>query len=325
MIDCYRGRERREPDIVRHALFVSFFPLLIAGPVERAGNLMPQLRATQRPTAADWSDGLSLFLAGLFKKLALADALAVYVNRVYQGPEGFASSALLLAVFAYAWQIYFDFSGYSDMARGVARLFGIRVMLNFNHPYLATSLTDFWRRWHISLSLWFRDYVYIPLGGNRKGALRASLNVFLTMLISGLWHGAAWTFVIWGAIHGVGSVLTRSLDRSRFYENRVPRLVKQMLCFLVVCFGWVFFRAPDFATARTIVGRVFSTNMLTDPAFPLVMLLFCLAAWLYQMAFESRVRALLALAPVRVGMAAAMIAYLVFFTGSGGLFVYGAM
>ena len=166
-IDFYRGQIERETSFIRYATFVSLFPQLVAGPIERAGNLLPQLRGVPQIKRQDISDGLSLFVVGLFKKIALADYLALYVDPVYASPGDYSSPTLLLATFAFAWQIYFDFSGYTDMARGIGRLLGIRLMLNFNNPYLATGLGDFWRRWHISLSTWFRDYVYIPLGGNR--------------------------------------------------------------------------------------------------------------------------------------------------------------
>jgi D-alanyl-lipoteichoic acid acyltransferase DltB (MBOAT superfamily) len=325
VMDCYRGQQRRERNIVRHALFVSFFPLLIAGPVERAGNLLPQIRDRGRAGLADCADGLSLFVTGLFKKLALADAIAAYVNSVYGAPEASAAAALLAATFAYAWQIYFDFSGYTDMARGVARLFGFRIMLNFQHPYLATGLQDFWRRWHISLSSWFRDYLYIPLGGSRRGQFRTYLNLFVTMVVSGLWHGAAWTFIAWGAVHGAGSMLTRALERGAFYQRRVPAVAKRTMCFLIVSFGWIFFRSPDFGAACVIIRRIASTRLLADPRFPLLFLAAILAVWVYQFACESRFRFLLARAPVRVALAALMLAYLVLFTGSGGPFIYGAM
>ena len=168
-IDFYRGNVEREPSFLRYATFVSLFPQLLMGPIDRAKDLLPQLRRTPKISRQDVADGLSLFVVGLFKKRALADYLALYVNKVYDAPDDFQAPALILATFAFAWQIYFDFSGYTDMARGIGRMLGIRLMLNFNNPYLATGLGDFWRRWHISLSTWFRDYVYIPLGGNRRG------------------------------------------------------------------------------------------------------------------------------------------------------------
>ena len=211
-IDCYRGKIDREKSFVRYAAFVSLFSQLVAGPIERARNLLPQLRRTPRISKLDVADGLSLFIVGLFKKVALADCLALYVDKVYVMPAQYQSPALILATFAFAWQIYFDFSGYTDMARGVARMMGFRLMLNFNNPYLATGLGDFWSRWHISLSTWFRDYVYVPLGGNRHGIFNTYKNMVLTMVISGLWHGASWTFIIWGALHALGRVLTQLAD-----------------------------------------------------------------------------------------------------------------
>lgn len=219
MIDVYRGRVARESSFVAHAAFVAFFPRLVAGPIERAANMLPQLRAEPVISRQDISDGLSLFVVGLFKKVALADYFALYVDKVYAAPGQFQSPALILAAFLFAWQIYFDFSGYTDMARGIARLMGVRLMLNFNNPYLATGLGEFWSRWHISLSSWFKDYVYIPLGGNRKGTFNTYRNMFLTMVISGLWHGAAWTYVLWGAVHAIGRVLTREWKGPRSTEK----------------------------------------------------------------------------------------------------------
>ncbi|MCW3052252.1 MAG: Membrane-bound O-acyltransferase family protein, partial [Chthonomonadales bacterium] len=193
-IDFYLGRVERERNFLRFATFVCFFPQLMAGPIERAKQMLPQLRKAPEFRLQNLTDGLSLFLVGLFKKLALADYLARYVERVYDNPERFGAPALILATCAFAWQIFFDFSGYTDMARGVAKMMGFDLVLNFNNPYLATGLGDFWARWHISLSTWFRDYVYIPLGGSRRGKLCTYRNLLLTFLISGIWHGANWTF-----------------------------------------------------------------------------------------------------------------------------------
>jgi D-alanyl-lipoteichoic acid acyltransferase DltB (MBOAT superfamily) len=321
-IDAYFGHIRMERSFVRFLAFVSFFPQLVAGPIERASNLLPQLGRAPRVTRGDVTDGLSLCLVGYFKKVALADGLSLYVDRVYAAPGEFAAPALLLATFAFAWQIYFDFSGYTDMARGLARLMGIRIMLNFNNPYLATGLGDFWNRWHISLSTWFKDYVYIPLGGNRKGPIRTYLNMSLTMIISGLWHGAHWTFVTWGAIHAAGRVVTRELERSDFYRDRVPRGLKQAMVFLFVCFGWIFFRAASFGEACLIVKRIF-TSGLADPACPLLMLGLVLSVWAYQFIYESPIRRVLDRAVVRVGLVVCMLLYLAFFaTSSNQAFIY---
>lgn len=321
-IDFYRGRVEQERSFVRYATFVSLFPQLVAGPVERAGNLLPQLRKKITLTRQDIADGLSLFLVGLFKKVALADYLALYVDRAYDVPEQFTGTTLLFATFAFGWQIYFDFSGYTDMARGIGRMIGIRIMLNFNNPYLAKGLGDFWNRWHISLSTWFKDYVYIPLGGNRKGSWATYRNMALTMLISGLWHGAAWTFVIWGALHAVGRFATRELEQTRFYRDRMPGFAKQMLVFAFVTFAWIFFRAATLDDALLIVTKIF-TEPWANPEFPLWMLSLILSVWIYQFLMESRFKPLLSTTPIRIALAVGMILYLaVFPSGDGQPFIY---
>jgi D-alanyl-lipoteichoic acid acyltransferase DltB (MBOAT superfamily) len=310
-IDAYFGHIETERSFIRFLTFVSFFPQLVAGPIERATHLLPQLQRTPAITRQDLADGLSLFLVGFFKKVALADYLAKYVDPVYGNPGQYQAPALILATLAFGWQIYFDFSGYTDMARGVAQVMGFRLMLNFNNPYTATGLGNFWNRWHISLSTWFKDYLYFPLGGSRQGKWKTYRNMFITMVVSGVWHGAAWTFVIWGALHALGRCLTREVEQTEFYRERIPRLVKQMLVFTFVMFTWIFFRAQSLEDAGVIIGRVFSTDWV-DPRFPLLMAGMVLAVWLYQLLYNSRLaaRRLLELAPVRVGLVMLMIAYL---------------
>ncbi len=315
-IDFYRGQIEREPSFIRFAAFVSLFPQLVAGPIERAKNLLPQLHGTPRITMEDVSDGMSLFILGLFKKVALANYLAIYADRVYANPGGHDSAALILGTFAFAWQIYFDFSGYTDMARGVARMMGFRLMLNFNNPYLATGIGDFWARWHISLSTWFKDYVYIPLGGNRRGTFLLYRNVFITMVVSGFWHGAGWTFIVWGALHAIGTMLTRELERNAWYKGSVPRWIKQLWVFVFVNFTWVFFRAETMNDALLILKRIFTTG-LTDPAFPLVALVLVLGVAIYQHLFESKWKPFIDSRPVRVSLVIFMILYLSVFAGSG--------
>jgi alginate O-acetyltransferase complex protein AlgI len=312
-IDAYRGTIQTERSFVRFLTFVSFFPQLVAGPIERAGNLLPQLQRTPTITRQDLSDGLSLFLVGFFKKVALADYLAKYVDLVYGNPSQFQAPALLVATVAFGWQIYFDFSGYTDMARGIALFMGFRLMLNFNNPYTATGLGDFWNRWHISLSTWFKDYVYFPLGGSRGGTLRTYRNMFLTMVISGIWHGAAWTFVIWGSLHALGRCLTREVEQTEFYRLRIPRLVKQLLVFTFVTFTWIFFRAQSLSDARLIIRRIFTARWTADPRLPLLMAALVLVVWLYELLYNSRsmLKHYLEASPVRVGFAMSMIAYLV--------------
>ncbi len=315
-IDYYRGKVECEPSFIRFATFVSLFPQLVAGPIERASTLLPQLKGKPQIYKENITDGLSLFFTGLFKKIALADYLALYVDSVYTAPQFYDGAALLMATFAFSWQIYFDFSGYTDMARGIARMMGFNLMLNFNNPYLATGLGDFWNRWHISLSTWFKDYVYIPLGGNRMGTLNTYKNMFLTMVISGFWHGAAWTFVIWGALHALGRFFTRELERTQFYRERIPRLLKQIAVFSFVTFTWIFFRAETWSDAMLIVNRIFTAGF-SNPDFPVVALVFCLTIWIYQFLYESKARVALENSLVRVGAVAFMIIFMLIFTTSG--------
>jgi alginate O-acetyltransferase complex protein AlgI len=310
-IDAYRGNIEPEPSFIRFLTFVSFFPQLVAGPIERAGNLLPQLQKTPHISPKDITDGLSLFLVGFFKKVALADYLAKYVDVIYGNPGQFEAAALVLATLAFGWQIYFDFSGYTDMARGIALVMGFHLMLNFNNPYTATGLGDFWNRWHISLSTWFKDYLYFPLGGSRHGKLRTYFNMLVTMVVSGIWHGAAWTFVIWGTLHALGRCFTRELELTEFYKTRIPKLAKQLAVFSFVTFTWIFFRAETVDDAWLIISRVWTTAW-TDPRFPLLMAAMILAVWLYQLIFNSNsaLRRVLEVSPVRVGLAMLMVAYL---------------
>jgi len=320
-IDFYLGNVHRERNFLRFATFVCFFPQLMAGPIERAKHLLPQFYQFPAIRLQNFTDGLSLFLVGLFKKLALANYLAFYVERVYDNPKAFGAPALILATFAFAWQIFFDFSGYTDMARGIAKLMGFNLILNFNNPYLATGLGEFWTRWHISLSSWFRDYVYIPLGGNRDGPFYTYRNLFLTFLISGIWHGAAWTFAIWGILHALGVMITRELERSSFYREHVPKLVKQLGVFTFVCFAWIFFRAGSLPDALLIIERIFRA-VWHDPEIPALMLALVFLVWLYQFLYESHLRPVLKLGVVRIGLAVFMVAYLCLCSSGGGTFIY---
>ncbi len=320
-IDFYFGKVERERNFLTFATFVCFFPQLMAGPIERAKHLLPQFRRFPPIRVENITDGLSLFLTGLFKKLALANYLAYYVERVYDNPKAFGAPALILATFAFAWQIFFDFSGYTDMARGVARLLGFNLILNFNNPYLAAGLGEFWTRWHISLSSWFRDYVYIPLGGNRRGVFITYRNLLITFVLSGIWHGAAWTFLIWGALHALGVMATRELERSEFYRDRVPKLIKQIGVFIFVCFAWIFFRAESLGDAELIVKRIFTATW-TDPQVPALMLALTGLVWIYQFLYESRLREILQTTFVRVSAAVCMLLYLFLFSSGGGSFIY---
>jgi D-alanyl-lipoteichoic acid acyltransferase DltB (MBOAT superfamily) len=320
-IDFYLGRGHRERDFLRFATFVCFFPQLMAGPIERARNLLPQFNQFPPVRWVNFTDGASLFLAGLFKKLALANYLSSYVERVYDHPKDSGAPALILATIAFGWQIYFDFSGYTDMARGIARIMGFNLILNFNSPYLASSLAEFWTRWHISLSSWFRDYVYIPLGGNRQGTWKTYRNLFITFLVSGIWHGAAWTFVIWGALHGLGVVITRELERSAVYRERVPLFLKQLAVFSFVSFTWIFFRAESLTDAWLIIRRM-GIAPWRNPQIPALMVLLVALVWGYEYLAASRFRSILATSPVRIATAVFMVIFICLGSSGGGAFIY---
>jgi len=260
-IDIYRGKIEPEKDLLKFALYVAFFPQLVAGPIERAARLLPQIRRERVLARHDFFDGLYLFYFGLFKKVFIADNLAEIVNRVFSVPASQQSGfEILLGVYAFAFQIYGDFSGYSDMARGIARMLGFELMLNFRVPYLATNPREFWQRWHISLSSWLRDYLYIPLGGNRRGALITYRNIALTMLLGGLWHGAAWTFIIWGAYQGLFLIAHRllepSLRRLPFSTSNIWRMFSIFAMFQLTCIGWLIFRADSFEQLFTFFHQI---------------------------------------------------------------------
>lgn len=251
-IDVYRGKTRPPTDFVRFSAYVAFFPQLVAGPIERGGHLLPQFAVPHTPSL----QGSWLFLWGLYKKIVIADNLAPFVQSVFSNPGAASGGELAAAVVAFAFQIYCDFSGYSDMARGIARMLGFDIILNFNLPYLARTPSEFWSRWHISLSSWLRDYLYVPLGGNRHGTLLTYRNLMITMLLGGLWHGAAWTFVLWGAFHGAILVVYRVLGVDEWLARRRGSLVLQrfqdaaliLMMFVLVCVGWLLFRARDMET-----------------------------------------------------------------------------
>jgi alginate O-acetyltransferase complex protein AlgI len=243
------------------AVYLSFFPHLVAGPIVRGAELLPQLARRAMSRDVDFSRAIALILGGLFKKVVLSTFLATsIVDPVFGLPSAHGSLESLVAVYAYAVQIWADFSGYTDIAIGVALLLGFRFPDNFDRPYAATSLRDFWRRWHMTLSRWLRDYLYIPLGGSRAGELPTARNLVITMVLGGLWHGAAWTFVAWGALHGAGQVIERALRARVSLPDGLPvRVAQRLLTFHVVCIGWVLFRADSLATARDVLvglGRV---------------------------------------------------------------------
>lgn len=258
-LDVYRGDLEPQRHFGKYALFVSFFPQLVAGPIERSGHLLRQFDEAHRPDAEQMRRGALLILLGLVKKLVIADHLALVADRVYAAPEAYGAPAVIVATVCFAFQIYGDFSGYSDIAVGSAALFGFRLMRNFDRPYFSQSVGEFWRRWHISLSSWFRDYVYIPLGGNRVSAGRWAFHILLVFLISGLWHGAAWTFAIWGLLNGLYQVagrFTRPMRERLWKRLGVAGAARTgaavLSTFLLTVFGWMFFRAKTLAQAGAL-------------------------------------------------------------------------
>jgi D-alanyl-lipoteichoic acid acyltransferase DltB (MBOAT superfamily) len=250
MVDVYYRKLEPAESLESYALFISLFPHLVAGPIQRPSHLLPQVQRARHFDSAAFFNGCLLIVSGLIRKCVIADNCAIVANAAFSGNLGTGWLPHLLGVYAFAIQIYGDFSGYSDIARGSAQLLGFHFMVNFRQPYLATSLQDFWRRWHISLSTWLRDYLYIPLGGSRQGEYNTYRNVLLTMLLGGLWHGANWAFVIWGALHGIGLALERlvGFDRSEG-SSLAAKAIRAAVVFQFVCFAWIFFRADSLSAS----------------------------------------------------------------------------
>ena len=259
LMDCYRKECRPQKDFVKYALFVSFFPTILSGPIARAKNLLPQFDEEHSFDTLRAKEGLALMLWGYFLKMVIADRLAILTDLVY-GDVNMRGLSVLIAVFAYSFQIYCDFAGYSYIAIGCAKIMGFSLPVNFARPYLATGMQDFWRRWHISLSSWFRDYLYIPLGGNRKGKVRKYINIMIVFVVSGIWHGANLTYLFWGFLHGIyqviGGVITGIVPAAGSKRSGVLRIVKIAGTFLLMSFTWVFFRAPSVTEAFGILSRL---------------------------------------------------------------------
>lgn len=262
-IDIYRKKINAEPSPVKFLTFVAFFPQLVAGPIERSNHIIPQFDKVKRFQLDEFLAGMRLFIWGLFKKVVIADRLALYVDRIYDNPEIYSSATLTVATLFFAFQIYCDFSGYSDMAIGTARILGFRLMQNFNLPYLANSISDFWKRWHISLSTWFGDYLYIPMGGNRVPYLRWVFNIFVVFLVSGFWHGANWTFIVWGGLHAIYYIFENWGDQFLKWSNKLYlkkshlyHIFKIITVFLAVCLAWIFFRASSLEEAVFISSKI---------------------------------------------------------------------
>ena len=272
-VDIYRGEIRPLRRWIDYLFYLSFFPQLVAGPIVRAKDFIPQIHRRPQLLKAEYGEALALIISGLIKKAIIGDFIgANLVDQVFAEPSRFTGLENLFAVYGYAMQIYCDFSGYSDMAIGIALLLGFRFNINFDSPYQSGNITEFWRRWHISLSTWLRDYLYIPLGGNRKGKVRTYVNLIITMLLGGLWHGAALRFVLWGAIHGVALALHKLylsifdyFGWRRKNPLRIQRFLGQVITFHLVCFAWIFFRADTMDTATMVITQI--TDHFTPEVF----------------------------------------------------------
>jgi D-alanyl-lipoteichoic acid acyltransferase DltB (MBOAT superfamily) len=276
-IDVYKKKIEPTRDIAAFFAYVAFFPQLVAGPIERATNLLPQFYVKRNFDYAKAVNGMRQILWGLFKKIVIADNCAVYVNQIFDSSQSQSGSILLLGAIFFAFQIYGDFSGYSDIAIGTARLFGFHLMRNFNFPYFSRDIAEFWRRWHISLTTWFRDYLYIPLGGSRGTKAMVVRNTFIIFLVSGFWHGANWTFIVWGTFHAILFLPLILLNKNRKYtdtvaENKVLPCIKELfqilLTFGIVVIGWIFFRANNIHHAWSYIAKIFSSSLFTIPDFP---------------------------------------------------------
>jgi alginate O-acetyltransferase complex protein AlgI len=270
-IDVYRRKVPAERNLAHFLLFILFFPHLVAGPIVRARDFLPQIKRRKRFSWPRMHLGAQFFFLGLLKKLAIADRMALYVDPVFADPHSYGTATVWLASVAYALQIYCDFSGYTDMAIGTAHMLGYKLARNFNIPYVSLNVSEFWRRWHISLSSWLRDYLFIPLGGSRGGTWQTHRNLLITMTLGGLWHGASWTFVVWGVLHGVLLIVHKMFQGfcasrpllERLLQSPPGTLLRLALTFFSVCVGWVFFRAPTFASAVAFLGRMASFNPLS--------------------------------------------------------------
>jgi alginate O-acetyltransferase complex protein AlgI len=334
-VDVYRRRVPAERDLGKFMLFITFFPHLVAGPIVRAKDFLPQLHRPKRWSWPRLELGVQFLLMGFFKKLVIADRMALYADPVFAAPESYGTLAVWLAVLAYALQIYCDFSGYSDMAVGLAHTFGYKLVQNFNMPYLAVNVSDFWRRWHISLSTWLRDYLFFPLGGSRGSSWQTVRNLLIVMTLGGLWHGASWTFVVWGVLHGGFLVVHRSWQAFCQQRPRLDGLVqtvagtacRRLVTFACVCVGWVFFRATTFEAAAGLLHRlVVPTEGLPPPlAAASLWQLGILVALCHVLAFNHVWKRLVVRLPApAIGMSYASVLLVVMFLYAdlGKVFIY---
>ena len=336
-IDVYRGKLEASRDVISFLAYVSFFPQLLAGPIERATNLLPQFGKTRVFEYETGVDGLRQILWGLFKKVVVADNCAVFVDQVFSNYQAQSGSTLLLAAVFYTFQIYGDFSGYSDMAVGTGKLFGFKTMRNFSVPYFSRDIAEFWRRWHISLTTWFRDYLYIPLGGSRCSKVKIVRNTFVIFLLSGLWHGANWTFIVWGAYHALLFLPLILLGKNRKYrdvvaEDRflpsIKELGQMLLTFFLVVIGWIIFRVDSIGQAWDYIGHIFNSSLFTRPdaagvtGFTLAIVLMTVAEWLQRKREHALDLRTLRLPVLRFALDAAVVFLVIVLGGHSENFIY---
>ena len=257
LYDVYKGKYEPEKKWIYVFLYLNFMPDLLAGPINRADKLIPELKKETAFNEESAVFGLRLILLGLFRKIVVANTLSIYTDRVFASPGSFMGLSSIIAMIFYTIQIYMDFAGYSEIARGCAALFNIRSAINFKRPYFSESIGEFWRRWHISLSEWLRDYVYIPLGGSKKGKVRTYLNLLITFLVSGIWHGAGLNFIIWGMLHGIFQIFDRVIKRTILKGKKLPKILGRVVTFILAAFAWVFFRAENLSDAIVMIGNLF--------------------------------------------------------------------
>ena len=260
MLDVYQGKTEAEKNLLDYVLFVSFFPQVTSGPISTANELLPQIKATHKFDYEQGKQGLKFLLWGMFIKLVVADRLGLFVDTVYANYIHYNGATCFVASVFYTLQIYCDFAGYSLMAIGIARTLGFNLPDNFRRPYFAISITDFWKRWHITLTRWLTQHIYIPLGGNRCSKARNYWNIFVTFLVSGIWHGANWTFIVWGCMHGVLQIIEKALGRQKYEGNNgFVKAIRILVTFLLVNFAWIFFRMPDITSAGIVIGKIFTS------------------------------------------------------------------
>ena len=331
-IDVYRRKTKAEKNLADFALYVAFFPQLIAGPIERAGRLIPRIKSNRTVTASDFNAGAFLILWGFFKKVVVADQLAQAVDRTYATSATPGATSIVVAAIMFAFQIYCDFSGYTDIARGIARLLGFDLMLNFRLPYFSVSPSDFWRRWHISQSTWIRDYVYVPLGGNRGSRKRVLANLMIAMSLAGLWHGAAWNYVIWGIYHGIllsaYSIVSSSsvFPNPRFLNSRPGWFLQVGVTFVLVTIGWMIFRAESMTQLGTWIATIAQLDGGIPDSFTLKRFIFIfpvIAMQLFQLK-TNNLNAVLTLSMIKqsVVYSAILLGILVFGVLDGESFIY---